>query len=73
MLWLSLVPFSTARLSATRFAEAPTTLYGLTLLAPGAAYHLLSKSLIAAAALRPSTADAIGADVKGKISVGLYT
>jgi uncharacterized membrane protein len=72
MFWLSLVPFSTAWLSATRFAEAPTTLYGLTLLAPGVAYFLLSRLLIRAGALAPRTAEAIGVDKKGMFSVALY-
>ena len=72
MFCLSLVPFSTAWLSATRFASAPVTLYGVTLLAPGAAYFVLSQMLIRTGALEPRSAEAIGADRKGKISVFLY-
>ncbi|HYA81113.1 MAG TPA: TMEM175 family protein [Methylocystis sp.] len=72
MFCLSLVPFSTAWLSATRFASAPVTLYGVTLLAPGVAYFVLSQMLIKTGALEARSAEAIGADRKGKISVLLY-
>ncbi len=72
LFWLSLVPFSTAWLSETHFAEAPAALYGITLLLPALAYFILSRTLIGAGALDSKVADAIGADVKGKISLILY-
>jgi len=72
LFWLSLVPFSTAWLSETHFAPAPTAFYGLTLLAPAIAYFVLSRVLIGAGALDAKAAEAIGRDVKGKISLALY-
>jgi uncharacterized membrane protein len=72
LFWLSLVPFSTAWLSETNFARAPVAFYGLTLLAPAIAYFLLSRALIRTGALAPKVAEAIGADVKGWISMAFY-
>ena len=69
---LSLIPFSTAWLSATHFAQAPTALYGLTLLAPGTAYYALYRVLISSRALEPKVAEAIGKDWKGRSSLALY-
>jgi uncharacterized membrane protein len=69
---LSLVPFSTAWLSETRFAEAPVALYGVTLFAPAVAYFVLSRILIDSGALDPKAAEAIGKDVKGKASLAFY-
>ena len=72
LFWLSLVPFSTAWLSETHFAEAPAALYGITLLLPAIAYFMLSRTLIRSGALDQNVADAIGADMKGKISLAFY-
>ena len=72
LFWLSLVPFSTAWLSETHFARAPVALYGLSLLAPSIAYYFLSRALIRAGALAPKVAEAIGADVKGRLSMAFY-
>ena len=72
LFWLSLVPFSTAWLSETHFARAPVAVYGLSLLAPSIAYYFLSRALIRAGALAPKVAEAIGADVKGWVSMAFY-
>ena len=72
LFFLSLIPFSTAWLSETDFAQVPTALYGLTLLGPATAYYVLYRILIASGALEPEVAEAIGADWKGHISLALY-
>jgi uncharacterized membrane protein len=72
LFFLSLVPFSTAWLSATHFAKAPSAFYGATLLAPALAYSALSTVLIRSHALQPKVAEAIGGDLKGKISLAFY-
>ena len=72
LFWLSLVPFSTAWLSETNFARAPVAVYGLGLLAPAIAYYLLTRALIRTGALAPKVAEAIGADVKGWLSMAFY-
>jgi uncharacterized membrane protein len=72
LFWLSLVPFSTAWLSDTHFAAAPSAFYGVTLFLPAIAYSILVRVLIRGEALEPSVVEAIGADFKGKISLALY-
>jgi uncharacterized membrane protein len=72
LFWLSLVPFSTAWLSETHFARAPVALYGLSLLAPAIAYFILSRALIRTGSLAPKVAEAIGADIKGWVSMAFY-
>ena len=69
---LSLIPFSTAWLSETDFAQVPTAFYGLTLLGPATAYYALYRILISSGALEPEVAEAIGTDWKGRISLALY-
>jgi uncharacterized membrane protein len=72
LFFLSLIPFSTAWLSETHFAEAPSALYGVTLLAPALAYHVLSRILIGSDALEAKVAKAIGKDWKGRSSIAIY-
>ena len=68
----SLMPFSTAWLSGTHFAQAPTAFYGMTLLAPATAYYALYRLLLVSGALEPRVAEAIGKDWKGRSSLALY-
>jgi uncharacterized membrane protein len=72
LFWLSLIPFSTAWVSEAHFAKAPAALYGVTLLLPAIAYFILSRLLIKTRALDAKIAQAIGSDLKGKISLVLY-
>ena len=72
LFWLSIVPFSTGWLSATRFAQVPTAFYGLTLLAPAIAYFALTRILLLSGALEPKVAEVIEKDWKGLISLVLY-
>jgi uncharacterized membrane protein len=72
LFWLSLVPFATAWMGENRFAETPVALYGGVLLMAGCAYFLLARSLVAHHGADSALAKALGADVKGKVSVGLY-
>lgn len=72
LFWLSLVPFSTAWMGENQFAKAPTGLYGFTLLMPAVAYYILQKAIVRADGPGSALARAIGADVKGKISLAAY-
>lgn len=72
LFWLSLVPFTTAWMGETSFQTGPVALYGVVLLANALAYTILTYSLIAANGKDSDFAKAIGSDVKGKISIGLY-
>ncbi|HEV7766543.1 MAG TPA: TMEM175 family protein [Thermoanaerobaculia bacterium] len=72
MFWLSLVPFMTTWMGESHFASLPTALYGVVLLAAAAAYTLLQARIIAVEGAGSQLAKAVGADIKGKVSIVLY-
>jgi uncharacterized membrane protein len=72
LFWLSLVPFTTAWAGETKMAPLPTALYGGVLFLAGAAFSLLSHTIIRSQGAHSPLRDAVGADVKGKLSVLLY-
>jgi len=72
LFWLSLIPFVTGWMGDTRLAPVPTAVYGLVLLLSGAAYTILQQTLIALEGRNGKLALAVGADIKGKMSVVLY-
>ena len=71
LFWLSLFPFTTAWVDETDFARTPMVVYGVNLLLAAVAYYLLQLTIF-----RTRGGDrlkaALGRDVKGKISPGLY-
>ncbi len=72
LFWLSLVPFVTAWMGASRFAAIPVAAYGCVLLAAAIAYFVLSRVLIATHPENATLAIAVGRDSKGIASVVLY-
>jgi uncharacterized membrane protein len=72
LFWLSLVPWATAWLGASRFAAAPTAVYGAILLMAALAYMVLQRTIIAAQGPRSLLKKAVGDDWKGKVSPLLY-
>ena len=72
LFWLSLVPFCTAWMGAHPEASAPTTVYGIVLLAASLAYWVLQSVVIRFQGPESLMADAIGNDFKGKLSSALY-
>lgn len=72
LFWLSLIPFATAWVGDSLLAPLPTALYGFVLMMAGTAYFILKTTLIAAQGPDSPLEAALGADVKGKISVVLY-
>ena len=73
LLWLSLVPFTTGWMGENHFAPVPTAVYGANLLLAGIAYTLLGRAIMRSDGCGNSLlAKAIGSDVKGKVSLGLY-
>ena len=72
MFWLSLVPFTTTWMGESHFASLPTALYGVVLLASAVAYTILQMRIIAIEGPESPLAKAVGGDVKGKVSIGLY-
>jgi uncharacterized membrane protein len=72
LFWLSLVPLTTAWMGEHYLAAAPTALYGVSLLLPAIAYYLLQQAITRKQGADSSLAQALGSDIKGKISPILY-
>ena len=69
---LSLIPISTAWMGENPLAPVPTAVYGAVLLMPAIAYYLLQKAIMRKQGSHSLLANALGSDVKGKISPFLY-
>jgi uncharacterized membrane protein len=72
LFWLSLVPFATGWMGENDFAPLPTAAYGLLLFLCGVAYTLLQAAIIAHQGPQSRLADAVGRDLKGKLSAMAY-
>ncbi len=72
LFWLSLFPFGTAWMGQHAFAPVPTAAYGVLQLLAGFAYYLLTRALVRVPGQPAALAEAIGRDVKGIASLGLY-
>jgi uncharacterized membrane protein len=72
LFWLSLLPFATGWMGQNHVAPIPTALYGGVLMMAGVAYYILARAIIAQQGPGSVLAVAIGRDLKGKLSVGLY-
>jgi uncharacterized membrane protein len=72
LFWLSLVPVTTAWLGGNFLAPVPTAVYGASLLMPAVAYYLLQKAIMGQEGTHSVLANALGSDIKGKISPMLY-
>jgi len=72
LFWLSLVPFVTGWMGENHFARMPTALYGVVLLMAGISYYILQTLIVRTNGRDSLLAQAIGRDVKGKISPVLY-
>ena len=72
LFWLSLTPFVTAWMGESRFAPWPVALYGMVLLGASIAYFILAWALVSLHGPDSAIATALGADVKGKVSMVLY-
>jgi uncharacterized membrane protein len=72
LFWLSLVPFTTAWMGETDFAESPTAVYGADLLLAAIAYFILQTAIIAEEGPDSGLRAALGRDLKGKVSPLLY-
>jgi len=65
---LSLFPFTTGWVEESRFAQTPVIVYGVNLLAAGLAYVVLQTIIIRQQGPGSPLREAVGADVKGKVS-----
>ena len=72
LFWLSLIPFVTAWAGENNFTKAPVATYGLVLLMSGFAYSILTLVIISTHGKDSILAQAIGSDLKGKLSVVIY-
>jgi uncharacterized membrane protein len=72
LFWLSLYPFTTAWLDGSQVALTPTILYGVNLLCAAVAYYLLQQRMVRLPDSGPRLRDAIGNDLKGKLSPVIY-
>ena len=72
LFWLSIVPFVTGWMGENAFAPLPTAVYGIVLLMAAIAYTILQASIIADQGPHSELRAAVGNDLKGKISAGLY-
>jgi uncharacterized membrane protein len=71
LFWLSLVPFATSWVGENDFAKLPTAAYGVVMLCAALSYYVLQVRIVAAQ-VDNSLADALGDDLKGKLSPALY-
>ncbi|MCB9890426.1 MAG: hypothetical protein H6832_04630 [Planctomycetes bacterium] len=72
LFWLSLVPFTTGWMGENHFAPVPTALYGVVLLCAAIAYFVLQGAMIRRHGRESVLARAVGRDIKGWTSLGLY-
>lgn len=72
LFWLSLFPFATAWMGENHFAAMPVALYGVVLLLAAIAYFVLTRTLILSHGQNSTLANALGRDLKGKLSVLIY-
>jgi uncharacterized membrane protein len=72
LFWLSLFPFVTGWMGENDFASVPAAAFGVVALMSAVSYTILVQTLIAAHGKQSPLAQAIGSDVKGKVSLAIY-
>lgn len=72
LFWLSLIPFVTGWMGQNHFSSLPTATYGIVLLFAAIAYLILQSTIIAQQGPESPLKKAVGKDLKGKASFGLY-
>lgn len=72
LFWLSLIPIATNWMGSQNFAKTAVTTYGLILFMSAIAFTILQKTIIKSNSENSFLAEAVGNDLKGKTSMGLY-
>jgi uncharacterized membrane protein len=72
LFWLSLLPVATSWLRNTDFAPLPAAVYGGVLLLAAGSYLILQTALIRGDGPDSKLHEAVGGDIKGKLSPALY-
>lgn len=73
LFWLSLIPFATTWIGENYTAHVPVALYGFILLMSAIAFFILQRNIIKGHEENFILREAVGRDLKGKISITLYT
>jgi uncharacterized membrane protein len=69
LFWLSIIPAATAWIGHNLLVSLPTAVYGAVLIMPAIAYYILVQAIIRRQGRDSMLAQAIGRDLKGKVSV----
>ena len=72
LFWLSLLPFTTSWMDESRFATAPTVVYGVDLLMCAVAWYVMQTTILRAEDEQHRLREALGSDLKGKLSPVVY-
>lgn len=72
LFWLSLIPVVTAWMGENAFSSHTVAAYGIVLIAAACAYYILAHSLISHHGKDSPLAQALGSDLKGKLSLVIY-
>ena len=72
LFWLSIIPVATAWMGQNLSAPLPTAIYGAALFMPAIAYMLLQWAIVHRHGKQSVLAEALGRDLKGKMSPILY-
>ena len=73
LFWLSLFPFATGWMGENHFAPVPTAVYGGVLICAALSYIILQTTIVRHKGNEnEQLKEAIGSDLKGKISLALY-
>lgn len=73
LFWLSLTPLTTAWMGEHHHAEFPVAIYGINLLLDAVAYYILQVVIVNSHGNESTLSRALGNDLKGKISLVLYS
>ncbi|TDR30410.1 TMEM175 family protein [Hydromonas duriensis] len=72
LFWLSLLPFTTGWMGENHFAQIPVIIYGVNLILAALAYYIWGNTLVTHHGHGSQIAQALGANIKGKISLVGY-
>ncbi len=72
LFWLSLFPFATAWMGENDFSAVPVAIYGLVAVMAAVAYYILVRALVRCQPADSRLGEAIGNDLKGKVSPLVY-
>ncbi len=73
LFWLSLIPFATSWMGENHLSAVPTAIYGVALLMPAIAWYVLQATIIRVQGPQSPLAQAVGRDIKGKLSPLFYS